>query len=106
MIQYCYDHNIRIQAYNSFGGLSRGNRDLIEDPVVTSVAKKYHATSTQVLLVWALQKGVAIIPHSTNPYHIRKNKQLHFRLSEKDMMALDQLSIKNMKYSWDSTMIA
>lgn len=106
LIQYCCDHNIKIQAYHSFGGLSRGNRDLLEDPVVKEIAKKYDATSAQVLLIWALQKGIAVIPKSTNPYHIKKNKQLHFRLFEKDVMILDELRAKNQKYAWDPTGIA
>ncbi|XP_046977511.1 uncharacterized oxidoreductase YtbE-like [Vanessa cardui] len=106
MLQYCCDHNIRLQAYCSFGGLSRGHKALMEDPVVKKIAQIYDSTTAQVLLVWALQRGIAVIPKSTSLCHMQQNKNLNFRLSEGDLNALDALSIKNRKYAWDPTGIA
>lgn len=106
MLQYCCEHNIRLQAYCSFGGLSRGNSNLMEDAVVKNIANFYDVTSAQVLLVWALQRGVAVIPKSSKLAHLNENRNLNFRLSEKDLNALDALSIKNRKYAWDPTAIA
>ncbi|XP_045784282.1 9,11-endoperoxide prostaglandin H2 reductase-like [Maniola jurtina] len=106
MLQYCTENNIRLQAHSSFGGLSQNDTTLIKDPVVYNIARRYKAGEAQILLLWALQKGVAVIPKSNNPEHLRDNMQLNFRISEDDMMLLDDLGSKNRKYAWDPTAVA
>ncbi|CAG9558410.1 unnamed protein product [Danaus chrysippus] len=106
MMQYCLQNNILVQAYNSFGGLSLRNNDLMEDPVVKKIANKHDATRCQVLLAWALQRGVAVIPKSIKPEHMEENISTNLKLTEREMLSLDALSVKNKKYSWDPTHIA
>ena len=46
-------------------------------------------TDAQVLLRWALQQGVAVIPGATSPEHIRENLYLpDFDLTESDLAVL------------------
>ncbi|CAH2233753.1 uncharacterized oxidoreductase YtbE-like [Pararge aegeria] len=106
MLKYCAENNIRIQAYSSFGGLSQGNNSLLQDPVVKEVANRYESSSAKILLLWSLQKGIAIIPKSNNPDHIRENMEMNFRIDESDMKLLDTLGAINRKYAWDPTIIA
>ncbi|XP_052746728.1 9,11-endoperoxide prostaglandin H2 reductase-like [Bicyclus anynana] len=106
MLKYCTDNNILIQAYSSFGGLSLGNTELLKDPVVNEVAKRHDVPATKVLLLWSLQKGIAVIPKSNNPEHLKENMELNFKLTEEDILQLDALGEKNRKYAWDPSLVA
>ena len=46
---------------------------LIDDPVITAIAKRVNKTSAQVLLGWALQRGTAPLTTSTNTRYINEN---------------------------------
>lgn len=74
--------------------------------MVVKIAKKLKVTCAQVLLVWALQQDVAVIPKSTNSDRIKENITLDFRLSEDDMRALCDLRAHNTKYAWDPSNVA
>ncbi len=55
---------------------------------------------TGVILRWNLQKGVAVIPGSSNPDHIRENTELyHFSLTEDEMARIGALD-RNEKHDW------
>jgi len=46
----------------------------------------------QVLLRWALQSGVAVIPRSSSAQHVQENAAiLDFHLSPDEMMSIDSL---------------
>lgn len=106
LLQYCDSHNIRLQAYCSFGGLAVSNNTLMEEPIVRQIYAKYKATPAQVLLAWSLQRGVAVIPKSLTPHRIKSNIQINFRLTQEDLAQLDTLGAANMKYSWDPKLVA
>lgn len=46
---------------------------LLEDPVVAEVASEAGCTPAQAMLAWAMQRGTAVIPKSTNPDRIEEN---------------------------------
>ncbi|XP_023937841.2 uncharacterized oxidoreductase YtbE [Bicyclus anynana] len=106
LLQYCNDHNIRLQAYCSFGGLAINNKSLFDDLVVVDISRKHSATPAQVLLSWAVHQGVAVIPKSTTPQRIKENIQLNFGLSDKDISQINSLGAVNCKYAWDPNPIA
>lgn len=106
MLKYCDTNNIRLQAYCSFGGLAVNNNSLIEDPIIKDISKQYQASPAQVLLTWAIEKGVAVIPKSTNQNRIIENIEINFNLSPKDISLIDSLGSANCKYAWDPNPIA
>ena len=57
-------------AYNSLGG-SRFPRDY--GGVLPAIAEKHGCSLPQLLLRWALQRGVAVIPGSSDKAHIAEN---------------------------------
>ena len=64
----------------------------VEDPRVIAVAEKVKRTPSQVLLRWALQSGLAVIPRSRNPLHVAENsKILDFELDAHDMRTITAL---------------
>lgn len=65
---------------------------VLGDPVIAGIAAAHRATPAQVVLAWALQRGFAVIPSSTQRSHLASNllaPQLH--LSDSDMAQMAAL---------------
>uniref|UniRef100_A0A2A4JN78 NADP-dependent oxidoreductase domain-containing protein n=2 Tax=Heliothis virescens TaxID=7102 RepID=A0A2A4JN78_HELVI len=105
LLDFCKENDIILQAYCSLGGKSAQNDDLVNHPAVTKIARKLEVTSAQVLLRWALQQEVAIIPKSTDPEHIRQNISLNFTIAPEDMHILNNLTNDGVKYAWDPSVV-
>lgn len=71
LLDYCKNHGIVLQAFASLGHSSEPN--LLEDPVILSIAKRINKTPAQVLLAWAIQRGTALLTTSKNPSRIQEN---------------------------------
>jgi methylglyoxal/glyoxal reductase len=86
--QFCRENNIALEAYEP---LTQGSR--LDDPFIGELAVKYHKTPAQVMLRWALQKGIIVIPKSRHHERIIENAALFdFALSNEDMEQLSILS--------------
>ena len=70
-----------------FDTASRGHTaELLGDLVIAEVAAAHGVSPAQAILRWNLQKGVVVIPGSSNPDHIRENAELyHFGLTDEEM---------------------
>lgn len=53
--------------------LGHGDSGLLQEPIFTELANKYHKSPAQIVLRWHTQKGFITIPGSKNPDHIRDN---------------------------------
>mgnify|MGYP002625455911 CR=1 FL=1 len=53
--------------------LGHGDKDLVNEPVFTELAKKYGKSNAQIILRWHTQVGNVVIPGSRNVQHIRDN---------------------------------
>jgi diketogulonate reductase-like aldo/keto reductase len=83
--------DIRTVAYSPLGSNRTGGP--INDPAVSEIAQRLNKTPAQILLRWNIQRGVPVIPKSTNPERIAKNLELFdFELSEQDMLQLNALN--------------
>jgi D-xylose reductase len=72
---------------------------LFEEPVVQELAKKYNKTEGQIILRWAVQQGLAIIPKTSKKERLKENSDLFsWNLEEKDMNSIDKLN-KNKRYN-------
>eukprot|EP00924_Labyrinthula_sp_SR-Ha-C_P010326 snap_masked-scaffold_23-processed-gene-3.13-mRNA-1 protein AED:0.05 eAED:0.09 QI:0/-1/0/1/-1/1/1/0/327 len=106
LMEYCKAKHILIQAYSSLGTTVRnGENPLLGDNIVRKIAEKRSLSSAEVLLKWALHKGFAIIPKSTNSKHIAVNaKVMETYLEEEDMILLDSIQVQK-KYCWNPEVI-
>lgn len=87
LVDYCQSRGIAVQAY---APLARGA--YLDDDVICILATKYGKTPAQIGLRWILQKGVAVIPKSTQEERIVSNGEIFdFVLEEEDMDAIDHL---------------
>jgi diketogulonate reductase-like aldo/keto reductase len=86
--ELCRSENVAFEAYSP---LQRGREH--DHPVLAEVAGRFGKSSAQVMLRWALQKNMVVIPKSQHEARIKQNAQLFdFEISEADMDALDALS--------------
>ncbi|XP_029047624.1 glyoxal reductase-like [Osmia bicornis bicornis] len=97
LIAYCNEKGVHVQAYSSLGTSS--NTSLLTDPTVTKIASQLDVSPAQLLLKWALEQGIGIIPKAVQKEHIRNNMQLDFMIDEENMNALS--SLPQCKYTWD-----
>ncbi|KAJ6575273.1 Aldo/keto reductase [Mycena capillaripes] len=92
--------DIAITAYSSFGpqsyielSMDRGAAGLLTHDVVTSLANQYNKTPAQVLLRWATQRGIAVVPKSNNEERLVQNlKSESFDLKPEEIKALSGLN--------------
>ncbi|GJQ67822.1 hypothetical protein Trydic_g16592 [Trypoxylus dichotomus] len=98
LLNYCQKHGILLQAYSSLGGTN--NSHLISDSEVVEIAKRLDKQPAQILLRWALQQNIAIIPKGCSKEHIQANIDLNFEIPEMDMTKLNNLKVSH-KYAWN-----
>ena len=99
VIPYIQDLGIVVQGWYPLGG--RGHTaELLGDEVISEIARAHGKSSAQVILRWNLQKGVVVIPGSSNPDHIQENTELYdFELTEEEMEQINSLD-RNEKHDW------
>ncbi len=71
LFDYCKKNGVVLQAFAALGHSSEPK--LLEDPVITAVAKRVNKTPAQVLLAWAIQRGTALLTTSKTPGRIKEN---------------------------------
>jgi diketogulonate reductase-like aldo/keto reductase len=100
LLEFCRNNRIQIEAY---APLTAGRR--LHDPRITALAKKDGLTNAQVLLRWAIQHGLVVIPKSAQPDRIAENARIFdFELTNEEVSALDGLH-DGFRSSWDPTAV-
>lgn len=99
VIPYIQSLGIAVQGWYPLGG--RGyTKELLGDETISEIAAAHGKSSAQIILRWNLQKGVVVIPGSSNPDHIKENTELYdFELSENEMDRINALD-RNEKHDW------
>ncbi|KAI7788408.1 hypothetical protein LA080_010741 [Diaporthe eres] len=101
LVQMCQENGIAVTAYSSFGPQSfielsnkraLGAGPLFENEAVAAAAKKHGKTPAQVLLCWATQRDIIVIPKSNNKERLAQNLDLlGFDLSEDEIASISAL---------------
>lgn len=99
---------IVVTAYSSFGPAGFIELDmarakdavpLMAEQTVAKVAEKHGKTPAQVLLRWATQRGVAVIPKSSSETRMKENLvSVEFNLDDKEVEAISALD-KNLRFN-------
>ena len=85
---YCREHGIVLEGYSP---LTHGAR--LNDPVLAEIGAQYGKTPAQVLIRWALDKEVPVIPKSVHRQRIVENTDIFdFDLNAIDKAQLDVLN--------------
>jgi diketogulonate reductase-like aldo/keto reductase len=87
LLEACEEHRIALEAYSPLG---TGRH--LSDALVREIADRADRTPAQVLLRWAVQRDLVVIPKSTHRERIEENSRIFdFTLPDEDMAALDGL---------------
>ena len=123
LVDFCTGKGIVIEAYSP---LTTGAR--LKDPKLDAIAKKYPTSQSQptssqsrlplvdrmfprletkstaqILIRWALQHGLVVIPKSANRRRIFENADVfNFEITAEDMRFLDGFN-ENLRTCWDPT---
>ena len=85
-------YGVQHEAWASFG---EGKRGLFTNPVLTEIGAKYGKSAAQVMLRWALQRNIVVLPKSTHKERMIQNLDVFdFALTDGDMAAIAELDTK------------
>jgi 2,5-diketo-D-gluconate reductase A len=85
---FCAEHQMAIEAWSPLG---RGQ--VLDNPVIRSVADRAGKTPAQVVLRWHIQRGDIVFPRSVKPERIRENIDVFdFELPGADIDVIDGLN--------------
>jgi len=108
LVKLAHDHGIAVTAYSSFGPQSFLELDmqqakdtplLFDNPAVKSIADKHKKTPAQVLLRWATQRNIAVIPKSNNQNRLAQNLDVtSFDLGADEVKEISALN-KNLRFN-------
>lgn len=86
-----FNHRLGIQV-EAWGPFGQGDIDIVGNPVLQALAKKYDKTIAQIVLRWIVQRDLITIPRC-RPHHFAENLDvMHFTLSDEDMQAVSALN--------------
>ena len=99
VVPFIQEKGIVVQCWYPLGG--RGyTADLLGNETIQSIAQAHGVSAAQVILRWDLQRGIVVIPGSSNPEHIRENLDLFgFELSDEEMEQIATLD-RGEKHDW------
>lgn len=99
VIPYIQNLGIVVQGWYPFGG--RGHTsELLNNKTIVEIANNHKVSAAQVILRWNLQKGVVVIPGSSNPEHIKENTEIYdFELTSDEMNKINNLD-RGEKHDW------
>ncbi len=88
LIDFCKKNSIVVVAYSP---LSEGR--YLSHPVLGKIASQYQRTPAQIMLRWAIQHNLVIIPKSRHQSRIIENSKIFdFTINTDNMMMLDRIS--------------
>lgn len=108
LVKLCQNNGIVITAYSSFGPASyieldfksaKENPLLMENAVVKKAADAHGKTPAQVLLRWATQRNIAVIPKSNQQTRLQQNLDVtDWDLTDQEMKDVSGLN-KNLRFN-------
>lgn len=99
VVEHIQNKGIVVQSWYPLGG--RGYTGaMLNHSVLRKIAAIHRKSAAQIILRWNLQRGVAVIPGSSNPEHIRENISIFdFALSRQEIEQIAALE-KHEKHDW------
>ncbi|MBR1919293.1 MAG: aldo/keto reductase [Spirochaetales bacterium] len=99
VVPFIQEKEIVVQCWYPLGGRGYTGK-LLGDETIRRIARSHGVSSAQTILRWDLQRGIAVIPGSSNPEHIKENLDLFdFELTEAEMEMIEKLD-RGEKHDW------
>ena len=99
VVPFIQEKGIVVQGWYPLGG--RGyTQALLTDETIVAIAQAHGVSAVQVILRWDLQRGIVVIPGSSDPAHIKEDLDLFgFELSPAEMDLIAGLD-RHEKHDW------
>lgn len=97
LIDFCQANDVSVTAYSPLGNPSKpvtrnwkGDEiTILEEDIIVALAKKYNKTPAQILIRFALDRGIHVIPKSITPSRIESNSQVFdFKLTSDEIQQI------------------
>lgn len=108
LVEFAQKEGMAVTAYSSFGPQSfielemqqaKDTPLLFDNETIKTIASKHEKTSAQVLLRWATQRGIAVIPKSNNQHRLAENLDVTgFDLSKSELDEISGLN-QNLRFN-------
>lgn len=100
--EVCENNGILLTAYGPLGSPYRNddsnNLNLLDEPVIKQIANNYKKTTAQILIKFQIQRGVIVIPKSSNARRLKENFDVwDFEMSKEEIDLLESLN-KDLRY--------
>ncbi|WP_353474259.1 aldo/keto reductase [Salipiger sp. H15] len=83
LIDFCQQNGVMVEAYSP---IAHGK--ILDNAEIKAMADTYGVTVPQLCIRYVLQLGLAALPKTGNPAHMKSNAELDFVISDADMDAL------------------
>lgn len=90
LVEYSMQHDINVESWSPLGA---NKNNLLQEKTLYELGEKYLKTPAQIILRWNLDRGLIVIPKSSNPKRQAENLDVfNFTLSVEDMQKIDALN--------------
>ena len=90
-LKYLREYNVQPQAWGPF---AEGKHDIFNNELLAKIGKAHGKTVAQVILRWAIQRGVQVIPKSVKKERMEENFNVFdFKLSDEEMKEIATLDM-------------
>eukprot|EP00814_Leptocylindrus_danicus_P004207 CAMPEP_0116013796 /NCGR_PEP_ID=MMETSP0321-20121206/5927_1 /TAXON_ID=163516 /ORGANISM="Leptocylindrus danicus var. danicus, Strain B650" /LENGTH=279 /DNA_ID=CAMNT_0003483389 /DNA_START=132 /DNA_END=971 /DNA_ORIENTATION=- len=94
----CAEHGIEFLSYSTLGtqhAMQGKGNPVLTNPLIVDLAEYYQRSTAEVVLSWAIQRGMSVIPRSSKRTHIMELANLIYSppfLEEGHLEAIDMLA--------------
>jgi diketogulonate reductase-like aldo/keto reductase len=102
---FCSSHGIVVQAYSSLGS---GANELLHHPLLQNLSVKYNISCSELLLLWAIQQNIPVLPKTKSINRLSINLLLqcnNVKLLEQDIEDISNLN-EDHHFCWNPINIA
>ncbi|MCG3399239.1 aldo/keto reductase [Staphylococcus massiliensis] len=93
--------SVNVVAWSQFG---TGNDEMLNHPTLKDIGEKHNKSVAQVTLRWLLQRGLIVIPKTTNKDRLKENLEVFdFELSDDEMKQIAELDKNQPTVPWPKT---
>ena len=75
LIKYCQNKGIVVTAMSTFSHFrsNEPRKEIVENPIIKTIAEKYGKSTFQVVLRWLVQQDITVIPKTWDSAHLKEN---------------------------------
>jgi 2,5-diketo-D-gluconate reductase A len=94
--KFLQENSVMVEAWAPF---AEGKNNIFQNETLLSIAAKYHKSVAQVILRWAVQRGIIALAKSTSKERMLENISVFdFELSAEDVAAITTLDTKTSNF--------